>query len=564
MHYTAVCRGCLPWGFRVSRSWAVGLGALLTVVLSACATKETPATPAAADAGRGVAADVNEKRALNAANEPSQWLMYNGTYDEHHFSALKQIDKSNVSQLGLAWFADYDTNLTQSGTPLYIDGVIYVSTAWSKVYAFDAHDGKTLWKHDPKTPGEWVQNVCCGIVNRGIAAWNGKIYLGTLDGRLVAIDAKTGKEAWSTLTVDKSKHYSITSAPRVAKGKVFIGNSGGEFGVRGYISAYDAESGKLVWRFYTVPGNPADGFENEAMQKAAATWNGDWWKLGGGGTVWDAIVYDPTTDLLYFGTGNGTPWNQANRDPKTGDNLYLASIVAVKADTGEYVWHYQSTPQDTWDYDAVSPMMLVDLPIDGQKKRVILQACKNGFFYVLEAATGKLLRAEPFTDVNWAEGVDLKTGRPRVRPEARYPIDRPWNLAPGVQGAHGWQANSYSPQTGLIYVPTQVAYWPMIADPYYKPTSVGYNLGIDFAAPFTYYRDHPQAKQGFQAYLQAIDPVTGKQVWKGELNANGTGGALATAGGLVFQGGGSSQEFRAYDAANGTKLWSTKTQTAVV
>ncbi|HVY82239.1 MAG TPA: PQQ-dependent dehydrogenase, methanol/ethanol family [Steroidobacteraceae bacterium] len=549
----------------MNRSWAAGLGALLTVVLSACATKdEASASPAAAGTGSGLAANVSEQRALNAANEPSQWMLYNGTYDEQRFSALTQIDKSNVSQLGLAWFADYDTNLTQSGTPLYIDGVIYVSTAWSKVYAFDAHDGKTLWKYDPKTPGEWIQNVCCGIVNRGIAAWHGKIYLGTLDGRLVAIDAQTGKEAWSTLTIDRSKHYSITSAPRVAKGKVFIGNSGGEFGVRGYISAYDAETGKLVWRFYTVPGNPADGFENEAMKKAAATWHGEWWKLGGGGTVWDAIVYDPVTDLLYFGTGNGTPWNQANRDPKSGDNLYLASIIAVKADTGEYVWHYQSTPQDTWDYDAVSPMMVVNLTLDGQKKRVILQPCKNGFFYVLEAATGKLLRAEPFTEVNWADGVDLKTGRPRVRPEARYPVGRPWNLAPGVQGAHGWQSNAYSPQTGLIYVPTQVAYFPMIADPKFAPSAVGYNLGIDFAAPFTYYRDHPHEKQGFQAYLQAIDPVTGKQVWKGELNANGTGGALATAGGLVFQGGGASQEFRAYDAANGTKLWSTQTQTSVV
>ena len=550
----------------MTRTWAIGLSALLTVVLLACAAPEskvTSAPPLPAGTGRGVAADVSAQRLKNAANEPSQWMTYGGTYEEQRYSGLTQINRGNVAQLGLAWFADYDTNLTQAGTPLYIDGVLYVSTAWSKVYAFDAHTGKTLWQYDPKTPGEWIQNVCCGIVNRGIAAWNGKIYLGTLDGRLVAIDAKTGREAWSTLTVDKSKHYSITSAPRIAKGKVLIGNSGGEFGVRGYISAYDAETGKLDWRFYTVPGNPADGFENDAMKKAAATWNGDWWKLGGGGTVWDAIVYDPVTDLVYFGTGNGTPWNQAYRDPKTGDNLYLASVVAVKADTGAYVWHYQSTPADTWDYDAVSPMMVVNLTLDGQKRRVILQPCKNGFFYILDAATGKLLRAEPFTEVNWADGVDMKTGRPRVKPEARFPMGRPWNLAPGVQGAHGWQPNAYSPQTGLIYVPTQLAYFPMIADPNYKPSAVGYNLGLDFASPFTFYRDHPNEKQGFTGYLQAIDPVTGKQVWKGESNANGSGGVVATGGGLVFHGGGASQEFRAYDAQNGQKLWSFKAQTGV-
>jgi len=462
------------------------------------------------------------------------------------------------------WFADYDTNLTQAGTPLYIDGVIYVSTAWSKVYAFDAKSGKPLWQYNPKTPGEWIQNVCCGIVNRGIAAWNGKIYLGTLDGRLVAIDAKTGKEAWSTMTVDKTKHYSITSAPRVAKGKVLIGNSGGEFGVRGYISAYDAETGKLDWRFYTVPGNPKDGFESEALKKAAATWGGEWWKLGGGGTVWDAIVYDPVTDLIYFGTGNGTPWNQRKRDPSGGDNLYLASVIAVKADTGEYVWHYQSTPADTWDYDAVSPMMTVNLTLDGKERHVILQPCKNGFFYVLDAATGELLRADPFTEVNWADGVDLKTGRPRVRKEARYPPGKPFNLAPGVQGAHGWHANAYSPETGLIYIPTQLAYFPMVDDPKYAPSAVGYNLGIDFGAQFTFYRDHPDAKRDFVGYLQAWDPVAGKPVWKGELNQGPTGGALATAGGLVFQGGGSAQEFRAYDAKTGEKLWSVPTQTAVL
>jgi len=548
----------------------LGLGVALSVVIGGCTqSTSTPDTKAKSAHASGTAAtpmpaNVTARRLDNAASEPSQWMTYGGTYEEQHYSGLKQITTDNVGQLGLTWFADYDTNLSQAGTPLYIDGVIYVSTAWSKVYAFDAHTGKTLWEYNPKTPGEWIRNVCCGIVNRGIAAWNGKIYVGTLDGRLVAIDARTGKEAWSVLTIDKSKHYSITSAPRIAKGKVFIGESGGEYGVRGYISAYDAETGKRDWRFYTVPGNPKDGFENEAMRKAAATWGGQWWKLGGGGTVWDAIVYDPVTDLLYFGTGNGSPWNDAYRDPTTGDNLYLASIVAVKPDTGEYVWHYQTTPADTWDYDAVSPITIANVKIDGQERRVLMQPSKNGFYYVLDAASGKLLHASEFTEVNWADGVDMKTGRPRVRPAARFPKGHAFNLAPGVQGAHGWHANAYSPQTGLLYVPTQLAYFPMVSDPHYKPTAIGYNLGLDFGAQFTYYRAHPKAPSEFVGYLQALDPVTGKTVWKGEQNQGPSGGALATAGGLVFQGGGSSQEFRAYDARDGKKLWSTKVQTAVL
>ena len=553
----------------VSHRWSVALGALVSVGPWGAAFCASTPTPATAAQGRGAAvlispANVTAARLERAASEPSQWLSYGGTYDEQRYSRLSKINRSNVKQLGLAWSADYDTNLRQDGTPLYIDGVIYVSTAWSKVYAFDARSGKQLWEYDPKTPGEWIRNVCCGIVNRGIAAWNGKIYLGTLDGRLVAIDARSGKELWSMQTIDKSKHYSITSAPRVARGKVLIGESGGEYGVRGYLSAYDAETGKLDWRFYTVPGNPKDGFENAAMKQAAATWSGEWWKLGGGGTVWDAIVYDPATDLVFFGTGNGSPWNDRYRDPKSGDNLYLATILAVKLQTGEYAWHYQTTPADTWDYDAVSPMVIADLNVGGKQRHVLMQPCKNGFFYMLEAATGKLLRATPFTEVNWADGVDMKTGRPRVKEAARFPVGQPFNLAPGVQGAHGWQANAFSPDTGLLYIPTQHAYFPMVADASFTPNPVGYNLGLDFTAGFTYYKDHPQDKSGFTAYLQAWDPVAGKQIWKTEEGQGGTGGALVTAGGLVFQGGGSAPELRAFDAKTGEKLWSTDTQTGMM
>ena len=557
--------------FLIIESTATALLGGFTLICTRMRALTTAATVAGlALTGAAMAADtkpanVTSQRLLHADSEPSQWMTYGGDYNEQRYSRLTAVNRDNVRQLGLKWFADYDTNLSQDGTPLYIDGVIYVTTAWSKVYAFDAATGKTLWQYDPKTPGEWIRNVCCGIVNRGIAAYNGKIYLGTLDGRLVALDARDGKEVWSVQTIDKTRHYSITSAPRIAKGKVFIGESGGEYGIRGYISAYDAETGKMDWRFYTIPGNPKDGFENEAMKKAAATWGpSDWWKLGGGGAVWDAIVYDPKTDLLYFGTGNGSPWNDKYRDPTDGDNLYLDSIIAVKPDTGAYVWHYQATPADTWDYDAVSPMTVVDIKLDGKQRHVILQPCKNGFFYVLDATTGKLLRATPFTPVNWADGVDLKTGRPRVKAEARYPVGHPWNLEPGVQGAHGWQANAYSPDTGLLYFPTQLAYFPMVADPSFTPNPVGYNLGLDFAAPFTYYKDHPDQKAGFASYLQAWDPVTGKQVWKGEENQGPTGGALATASGLVFHAGGSGNEIRAYDARTGEKLWKFDTRTGSV
>jgi alcohol dehydrogenase (cytochrome c)/quinohemoprotein ethanol dehydrogenase len=278
--------------------------------------------------------------------------------------------------------------------------------------------------------------------------------------------------------------------------------------------------------------------------------------------VWDAIVYDPVTDLLYFGTGNGTPWNDHFRDPTSGDNLYLASIIAVKADTGEYVWHYQTVPAETWDYDAASPLMVVNLTWEGSQRRVILQPCKNGFFYVLDAASGKLLSAKPFLPVNWADGVDMKTGRPRVRPEARY-VNHPWNLYPGVQGAHGWQANAYSPQTGLIYFPTQDAYFPMVPSPSFTRSDTSANLGIDFD-PAAYYKDHPKEPQSFQSYLQAWDPVTGKTVWEADASEGATGGALATASGLVFHSAGSHEEIRAYDAKTGEKLWAFKTQTGAL
>jgi quinohemoprotein ethanol dehydrogenase len=500
---------------------------------------------------------------LAAASEPSQWMTNGGDYQEWRYSGLAQIDRGNVPQLGLAWFAGFDTNVQQNSTPLHIDGVIYVSTAWSKVYAFDARSGTPLWQYDPQVPDAWRSKVCCGLKNRGVAAWLGKIYVGTLDGRLVAIDARTGSAVWSALTIDASWRYAITGAPRVAKGMVLIGNAGAEYGVRGYIGAYDAETGRLLWRFYTVPGNPAIGFENQVMRDAGATWSGEWWRIGGGGAVWNSIVYDPVTDLVYFGTANGTPWNQRYRDPSGGDNLFIASIVAVDADTGDYVWHYQATPGDTWDYDSTSPLTIADLSLDGRTRHVVMQANKNGFFYVLDASTGELLRAQAFTQMNWADGVDMTTGRPRVRPEARYGAGSDFNGIPGPQGARGWHPSAFSPQTGLLYIPTQEAYFAWVQDPAYMPSDTGYNLGIDLNAGNTYYQTHPNAPRGFQSFLQAWDPVVGTRVWRGESNLGPTGGTLATAGGLVFHGGGNSQEFRAYDASTGAKLWSTQAQTGI-
>src|SRR5690606_5299485 len=388
-------------------------------------------------------AAINHERMLQGTSVPNQWPSYGGGYDEQRFSPLKQINDSNVKDLGLAWFADYRTNQNQHGSPLYVDGVLYVSTARNVVHAYDARDGKELWTYHPNM----IPNPNLGLVNRGLAAWNGKIYMGQLDAKLVAIDAKTGKAAWTVDTVPEElglpeamrKQYSITMAPRVAKGKVFVGGSGGEFGARGLIAAYAPENGEEVWRFWTVPGDPAKGPpEGPHLEAALKTWPDDveYWKYGGGGTIWDATVYDPETDLLYFGTGNGTPWNREMRDPDDGDNLYVCSIIAVKPDTGEYVWHYQVVPGDSWDYDAVSPMFTADLDFNGQKRHVLVQPSKSSFIYVLDAKTGHFISGDAFTGVTWATGIDAN-GRTSEAPGARYDND-PFNIGPVAPGGHTW------------------------------------------------------------------------------------------------------------------------------
>lgn len=509
-------------------------------------------------------ADVTAARLSKADSEPGQWFTVGRTLDEQRYSPLAQINTENVGKLGLAWYADLDTNRGQEATPLFIDGVLYTSTAWSKVKAFDAKTGALLWEYDPKVPGEFAGRGCCDVVNRGVAAWNGRIYVATYDGRLVALDARTGTPVWEVLTLDHDKPVTSTGAPRIANGKVIIGNAGAEFGVRGYVSAFDAETGKLLWRFYTVPGDPSKGFENEAMEMAAKTWNGRWWEFGGGGTVWDGIVYDEGLNLVYFGTGNGTPWNRAHRSPGGGDNLFIASIVALDADTGEYVWHYQQVPGETWDYDSTSPLMLADLEIEGRKRRVLMQAAKNGYFYVWDAKTGEVISAKNYVTVTWSTGIDPKTGRPYINPDALY--DEPGKVVivqPGAQGAHSWHPMSFNPLTGLVYTTAVETSMAMTGAPEYRHQPMGANTGLGRPPANVYEERGSKAPRQGQARLIAWDPVNQREVWRTDVNGRIGGGTLTTAGGLVFQGTDAGR-FVAYDARTGRELWSFAAQTGVV
>ena len=551
--------------FVLHRFRLASLSLLLPLALAGCGqNSEQPAAGAATPAKEPVAAKVDSARLLKGTEDPRQWSQYGGSYNEQRFSPLEAINTTNVKDLGLAWFADYDTNQNQHGTPLYIDGVIYVSTARNVVHAFDARDGKRLWTYTPIL----IPKPNLGLVNRGIAAYNGKIYMGMLDAHLVALDAETGKEVWNIDTVPESlglgkiaNQYSISMAPRVAKGMVFVGGSGGEYGARGWLAAYDAETGKEVWRFWTVPGDPSRPYEGDHLKAAAATWRTDrrYWEQGGGGTVWDAAIYDPVTDLLYFGTGNGTPWNREMRDPDDGDNLFTASVIAVKPDTGKYVWHYQETPGDSWDYDAVSPMMTADLDFNGQKRHVILHPSKNGLMYVLDAATGQLISGDAFTGVTWASGVDLATGRPIEVPGARYEKE-PFNIGPGAPGGHTWHPNAFSPKTNLIYIPTWENYSAMTPQKMPEngpPPLIAFGGQVDRATL------KPHNKQANDGWLQAWDPVARKPVWESPRGPRATSGVLATAGDLVFMGNSAGNTLAAYDARNGTQLWSYDAQSAV-
>lgn len=515
-------------------------------------------------------AAVDGKRLLNAASEPQNWLTHGGTYLEQRFSPLTDVNAGNVSKLALAWSYDLDTNRGQEATPLIIDGVMYTTTAWSKVVALDAATGKELWRFDPKVPGARGFSACCDVVNRGLAAYQGRLFLGTLDGRLIALDAATGKPVWSVVTVDQSQPYTITGAPRVVKGRVVIGNGGAEYGVRGYVSAYDTATGKMAWRFYTVPGDPAKGPDNAASdpimkQAAASSWHGKWWQAGGGGTVWDAIVYDPELDQLYIGVGNGSPWNQQKRSEGKGDNLFLSSVVALDPNTGAYKWHYQGTPGETWDFTQTQPIILADLKIDGQVRKVLMQAPKNGFFYVIDRTTGKLISAKNFVSQTWATGVDLKTGRPIEVEGARFHTEKGFMMQPSALGAHNWHPMAYSPQTGLVYLPAQDVPFFYSTPSGYKYRAGAWNIAVDAYknAPPNDVAQTKAIRALLKGRLIAWDPVAQKEAWHVDYDGPWNGGALATAGGLVFQGNGRG-EFQAFDAAKGTKLWSFPAQTGVI
>lgn len=511
-------------------------------------------------------AAVDAVRLTNADNDTANWMTYGRTYSEQRFSPLKQIDTQNISQLGLAWSYDLTVRRGQEATPLVVDGVMYVSTAWSKVLALDAVTGARRWAYDPQVPPEWAVNVCCDVVNRGVAVWHGKVFVATLDGRLIALEAATGKPVWETLSIDPKSRYAITGAPRVIKGKVIIGNGGAEFGVRGYISAYDAETGKLVWRFYTVPGDPSKPFESPILEKAAKTWTGDWWKLGGGATVWDSMAYDPDLDLLFIGAGNGTPWDRRARSPRGGDNLFTCSLIALKPDTGEYVWHYQETPGDVWDFDSAESIVLADLSFGGTPRKVLLHAPKNGFFYVLERATGELISAKPYTSVTWATGVNLKTGRPVENPAARYDeAGKGLPVAPGPLGGHSWHSMSFSAQTGLVYIPVADAGFVFKSDDKFQPKTLAFNTATDFVAAGM--PQNPEVKKAIfgtiKGRLSAWDPVHQKEIWRVDRTSPVNGGILSTAGNLVFEGT-AQGSLEAYRADTGEKLWSADAQSGIV
>jgi quinohemoprotein ethanol dehydrogenase len=513
----------------------------------------------------GVSGAVNAQRLINATGNTNDWLSYGRTYDEQRFSPAEAINQTNVKDLGLTWFADMDTARGQEATPLVIDGKIYVTTAWSKVKAYDGATGKPLWDFDPEVPGETGVKACCDVVNRGLAAWGDKLFLGTLDGRLIALDRASGKQVWSTVTVDQSKPYTITGAPRVINGMVLIGNGGAELGVRGYITAYDAETGAQIWRFYTVPDKPGANKE-DYLKKAEATWKGEYWNIGGGGTVWDAMAYDPELDLLYIGVGNGSPWNQAYRSPGGGDNLYLSSIVAIKAKTGQYAWHYQSTPGETWDFTATQHIILADMDIAGKQRKVLMQAPKNGYFYVIDRTDGTFISANNYVPVNWAKGVDPATGRPIENPEARYDkTGKPFIGTPGALGAHSWHPMAYDPKQKLVFIPAQIAAFPYFPEKDWKPAKLGFNIGIDSAAGAmpADAKARAGAKAATTGALIAWDPVAQKERWRVNYKGPWNGGLLATGGNLVFQGT-ASGNFNAYAADSGKSLWTFPAQTGVV
>ncbi|MEP6962674.1 MAG: PQQ-dependent dehydrogenase, methanol/ethanol family [Acidobacteriota bacterium] len=530
------------------------ISATFRAVLAAAMAAGAAWVVAAQQPGRTAAkaGKVTQAKLNNAAKDGTEWLTYGRDYAETHFSPLKQISDKNVNRLGLAFAYDPQMSGAFESTPLVSNGILYGTGAWSVVFAIDAKTGAYKWRFDPEVTRGFISHLCCGPETRGLALYNGKVYVTPLDGRLIALDQETGKKLWSVETTPKDSYYSITSPPRVVKGHVIVGNAGAEFGVRGYFGAYDAETGKQEWRFYTVPGDPSKPFEHPELAAAAKTWNGAWWEHGGGGTVWDAMAYDPEANLLYVGTGNGAPWNRDVRSPGGGDNLYLASILAVNPDTGRMKWYYQTTPGDTWDFNSTQSLILADLPMGGVTRKVIMQAPKNGFYFVIDRISGEFISAEMYTAVNWAKGFDKK-GRPIETANARYK-NEPIRLWAGGGGAHNWPPMAFSPLTNLAYLPGQNRPFSFAQDPNFRWQEGKQN----FAATFPPLPNQPVAP-GPANFLVAWDPIAQKERWRIAYPGGGfNGGAMATAGNLVFHGVAVNGMFYAYDATSGSKLWEIK------
>jgi quinohemoprotein ethanol dehydrogenase len=539
-------------------SLMIGLGSTL---LCSAALAQTKGSPEHIKAVTSAVDSASIKANTASSND---WPTIGLDYAETRFSKLNKITTDNVKHLGLVWSYPLESSRGVEATPLVVDGIMYVTASWSVVHAIDARTGKKIWTFDPGVDREKGYKGCCDVVNRGVALYKGKVFVGAYDGRLIALDAVTGQKVWEKDTlIDKEHSYTITGAPRVFNGRVVIGNGGAEYGARGYVTAYDADTGNQTWRWFVVPGDPSKPFEDESMAAAAKTWDpaGKYWINGGGGTAWDTITFDPDLNMVYIGTGNGSPWNRDLRSPGGGDNLYLASLVALNADTGKYVWHYQETPGDHWDYTSTQPMILADITIDGAPRKVILHAPKNGFFFVVDRTNGKFISAKNFVDVNWATGYGAD-GRPIEVPAARGA--EAYDSIPGPFGAHNWHPMSYNPQTGLVYLPAQGVPLNLTPEktlaqnavaPGKFASSTGWNVGFLLNAT-------PPKNPAFGRLL-AWDPVKQKEVWRAEYVAPWNGGTLTTAGNLVFQGTADGR-FIAYNATSGEKLWETPTGTGVV
>ena len=503
--------------------------------------------------------NITDERMLAEAMQGGNWLRKSGNARAQHFSPLDAIDVDNVHELEVAWSAELPVSDGIAGTPIVVDGVIYAGVANSLVFALDAATGRILWQYDPDVRSAFAKRASLSWTaraNRGVAVGEGKVFVATADCRLIALDADTGDEAWSRMTCDIDRGYSISDSPYYGGGRVFVGNAGSESGekTRGYVSAYAAETGEFLWRFYTVPS--ADPAENTtpAMRMAAKTWSGDALeKFGGGGSNWNEMTYDPETGLLYFGTAGALPYVHERRNPAGGESLFTSSVLAVDAATGEYVWHYQTVPEDSWEYNATMNIALAALTVDGKPRKTLLIAPKNGFQYVLDRATGELLAAGKYAKVTWASEINIESGRPVLDPQAEYWRREPGSKTlvwPNMWGAHSWNPMAFSPETGLLYIP--------VIDIPSEITYHGNGELTDTLVMVTEIDGKPFAP----GKLVAWDPVSQQARWTVPHELPFNGGVLATAGDLVFQGD-AFGEFAAFDATSGRKLWSVATGTGI-